>query len=128
MKRLLGAIWLGLALGLAGCGTSPATTLDSGIQGTVQVGPTCPVQRINSPCPPRPLATTVVVRNQQGIEVKRFHSGGDGSFKVDLAPGTYTLVGLPIGASFLPRPIPTTATVAKGAYTTVNVEYDSGIR
>ena len=128
MKRLLGSIWLGLALCLAGCGTSPATSLNSGIQGTVQVGPTCPVERIDSPCPPRPLATTVVVRNSQGNEVKRFHSAADGHFKVELAPGTYTLVGLPVGASFLPRPIPTTATVAEGTYTTVTVEYDSGIR
>ncbi|HET9848800.1 MAG TPA: hypothetical protein VFR68_09635 [Candidatus Dormibacteraeota bacterium] len=128
MTRLLASIWLVMALCLAGCGSLPATSLNSGIQGMVQVGPTCPVERINSPCPPRPLATTVVVRNSQGNEVKRFHSAGDGSFKVDLAPGSYTLVGLPIGASFLPRPIPTTATVAGGTYTTVNVEYDSGIR
>ena len=126
MKRRI--LLIGLALCLAGCGTSPASSMNSGIQGLVQVGPTCPVQRINSPCPPRPVAATVVVRNAQGAEVKRFQSAGDGSFKVDLAPGSYTLVGLPIGSSFLPRPIPTTATVAEGRYTTVDVEYDSGIR
>lgn len=128
MKRLIVSIGLGLALCLAGCGTSPATSLNSGIQGVVQVGPICPVERINSPCPPHPIAATVVVRNTQGAEVKRFHSAGDGRFKVDLAPGTYTLLGLPIGSSFLPRPIPTTATVVDGSYTTVDVEYDSGIR
>ena len=126
MKRRI--LLIGLALCLAGCGTLPATSMNSGIQGLVQVGPTCPVQRINSPCPPRPVAATVVVRNAQGAEVKRFQSAGDGSFKVDLAPGSYTLVGLPIGSSFLPRPIPTTATVVEGRYTSVDVEYDSGIR
>jgi hypothetical protein len=116
-----------LALTLAACGT-PAAQAGTGIQGTVQAGPTCPVERVNSPCPPRPLAATVVVRDASGAEVTRFHSGADGRFKVDLAPGTYTLVGLNIGSGFLPRPIPTSVTVTPGSYTTINVEYDSGIR
>ena len=128
MKRVIVSLGLGLALFVAGCGPSPATPLNSGIQGIVQVGPTCPVERINSPCPPRPMAATVVVRNNQGADITRFQSGADGRFKVGLAPGTYTLVGLPIGSSFLPRPIPTNVTVVAGSYTSVNVEYDSGIR
>lgn len=128
MKRVIVSVALGLAVFVTGCGSSPATSLNSGIQGVVQVGPTCPVERINAPCPPRPIAANVVVRSSQGTEVKRFQSGSDGRFKVDLAPGTYTLVGLPIGSSFLPRPIPTSVTVVAGSYTAVNVEYDSGIR
>src|SRR5436309_13319961 len=95
-----------LALMVAACGT-PAAQRGTGIQGTVQAGPTCPVERINSPCPPRPLAATVVVRDGSGAEVTRCHSGVDGRFKVDLAPGRYTLVGLSIGTRFLPRPTPT---------------------
>ena len=116
-----------LALTMAACGT-PAAQPGSGIQGTVQAGPTCPVERINSPCPPRPLAATVVVRDGSGSEVSRFHSGADGHFKVELAPGSYTVVGLNVGTGFLPRPIPTSVTVTPGNYTTINVEYDSGIR
>src|SRR5947209_17066686 len=90
---------------IAACGT-PAAQPGTGIQGSVQVGPTCPVERINSPCPPHPMAATVVVRSGNGAEVTRFHSGPDGRFKVDLAPGSYTLIGLTVGSSFLPRPIP----------------------
>ncbi|TMD21958.1 MAG: hypothetical protein E6I99_11225 [Chloroflexi bacterium] len=118
---------IALALLVAACGT-PAAQPGTGIQGTVQAGPTCPVERINSPCPPHPLAATVVVRDGSGTEVTRFHSGADGRFKVDLAPGSYTLVGLNIGTGFLPRPIPTSVAVTRGAYTSINVEYDSGIR
>ena len=125
MKRLIVAFAIGLAL--TACGT-PAAQPGTGIQGIVQVGPTCPVERLNSPCPPHPLAATIVVRNRNGAEVTRFHSGADGRFKVDLAPGTYTLLGLTVGSSFLPRPIPTSVTVTRGTYTSVNVEYDSGIR
>lgn len=126
MKRLLLSVALGLFV--AGCGTSPGVTANSGIQGIVEVGPTCPVERLNSPCPPHPLAATVVVRNSAGSEVMRFQSAANGHFKVALMPGSYTLVGLPIGSGFLPRPIPSSATVVAGTFTTVNVEYDSGIR
>ena len=120
-----------VTLALAACGApavSPTPSPGTGIQGVVQAGPTCPVERINSPCPPRPLAATVVVRDAAGHEVARTHSGADGHFKVDVGPGTYTVVGLNIGSSMLPRPIPTTVTVTSGSYATVNVEYDSGIR
>jgi hypothetical protein len=125
MKRLTAS--LALTIALAACGAQAAQP-GTGIQGIVQVGPTCPVERINSPCPPHPIATTVVVRDAAGQEVTRFHSAADGHFKVDLAPGTYALVGLNIGSSMLPRPIPTSVTVTSGNYTSVNIEYDSGIR
>ena len=118
---------IALALLVAACGT-PAAQPGTGIQGTVQAGPTCPVERINSPCPPHPLAATVVVRDGSGTEVTRFHSGADGRFKVDLPPGSYTIVGLNFGTSLLPRPIPKSVTVTQGTYTSINVEYDSGIR
>src|SRR5713101_5422562 len=110
MKLLFASLTLTLAI--AACGTQPAQP-GTGIQGMVQAGPTCPVERINSPCPPHPLAATVVVRNGSGAEVVRFHSGADGRFKVDTAPGTYTVVGLNLGSSMLPRPIPTSVTVTQ---------------
>src|ERR1700737_3537601 len=116
-----------LTLALAACGSQPAQP-GTGIQGLVQAGPTCPVERINPPCPPHPLAAPTVVRDGTGAEVTRFRSGADGRFKVDLRPGTYTLVGLTVGSSSLPRPIPTSAPVSQGTYTSVNIEYDSGIR
>jgi hypothetical protein len=118
---------IGTALALAACG-APAAQPGSGIQGMVEVGPSCPVERINSPCPPHPLAATVVVRDGRGAEITRFHSGADGRFRVDLAPGTYSLLGLRVGSSLLPRPIPASVTVTPATYTVVNVEYDSGIR
>ena len=128
MKRILVAVTVALVMAACGTAASPPIPSGTGIQGVVQSGPTCPVERINSPCPPRPLAATIVVRDAAGHEVARTRSGADGLFKVDVAPGTYTVVGLNIGSSMLPRPIPTTATVTSGIYVTVKVEYDSGIR
>ena len=126
MKRFFASVFA--LVTLAACGAQGAPPPGTGIQGIVEVGPTCPVERINSPCPPHPLAATIVVRDGSGAEVLRFNSGSDGRFKVELQPGTYAIVGLTTGSSFLPRPIPTTATVVAGSYTTVNIEYDSGIR
>jgi hypothetical protein len=128
MKRVFAAIIVTLAMAACGTAAAPPIPSGTGIQGVVQSSPTCPVERINSPCPPHPLAATIVVRDAAGHEVARTHSGADGHFKVEVAPGTYAVVGLNIGSGMLPRPIPTTVTVTAGSYTTVNVEYDSGIR
>jgi hypothetical protein len=128
MNRFIASITLSIVLAACGAQAAPPAPSGTGIQGVVHSGPTCPVERINSPCPPRPLAATIVVRDTAGHEVARTRSGADGLFKVDVAPGTYTVVGLNIGSSMLPRPIPTTATVTSGGYVTINVEYDSGIR
>jgi len=125
MKRLIASFVS--ALLLAACGTAAAQP-GTGIEGIVQVGPTCPVERLNSPCPPRPLSATIVVRDRSGTEVTRFRSGADGRFRVDVSPGTYTLVGQNVGSGFLPRPIPTSVSVTPGNYAFVTVEYDSGIR
>ena len=127
MNRLLTAV--GACLLLAACG-SPATAppAGTGIQGTVTIGPTCPVERVNSPCPPRPVAVAVVVSNTSGNEVTRFRSGADGRFKVALAPGRYVLVGQGPSTASLPRPIPVSVTVTSGSYAVVTVQFDSGIR
>ncbi len=136
MKRFLGALVLaGL---LAACGASPSAgpeasgsatpTPGTGIRGVVTVGPTCPVERVNSPCPPRPMQATIDIRDSSGKQVATVASGSDGQFQVDLLPGTYTLKGVTHGSAGLPRPILVTATVSAGSYATVNVEFDSGIR
>lgn len=126
MRRALGSVLLGLVL--AACGGAGGAPAGSGVQGIAVVGPSCPVERINSPCPPRPIAATIVVRNHQGAEVTRVESGSDGRFRVDLLPGSYTLIGITPGNGMLPRPIPTTVTVSQGTYASVTVEFDSGIR
>src|ERR671924_1009290 len=126
MNRWLLALAAGVALLVSACGSQPATG-SSGIEGTVTVGPTCPVERVASPCPDRPISRGVSVRDGAGREVAHVTSGADGRFRVALAPGTYSLVGESNG-SILPRPIPTKASVREGQYTHVEVRYDSGIR
>ena len=98
----------------------------SGVQGTVTVGPTCPVERIESPCPDRPYQTTVVALGASENEVARTASGPDGAFELELEPGTYVLTELVPGV--FPRPTRTPVTVLAGQYTKVTLRLDSGIR
>ena len=122
--------WLAFSLAslaLVACGTQPAKA-GTGLQGTVTIAPTCPVERLGAPPCVAPLAATISVRSTTGREVTRFRSASDGTFKLNLAPGTYTLVGISSGPAGMPRPIPVTVTVVDGQYAQVNVTFDSGIR
>jgi hypothetical protein len=68
------------------------------------------------------------VQNATGAEIARFTSGADGRFQIALAPGTYTLVEVPRASAALPALKPVTVTVVAGEYTSVRLEFDTGIR
>jgi hypothetical protein len=143
-RRLLGGV-LGLALALGSAsadgqrrhrhrqhtGGQPCVDCDptgsSGIQGLVLLGPLCPVQSVDNPCPDQPYAATLVVRNEQGQEIGRSESGEDGQFQIDLPPGQYALVPVS-GPNGFPHAMPQPVTVEPGQYTEVTVTYDTGIR
>jgi hypothetical protein len=132
----LARVLLLLAL-VAGCGDSAVRTngdagggsSGSGIEGIVLVGPQCPVERADSPCPDRPLpdAEFRVVKRPSGDVVRTVRSGKDGRFRVALDAGDYTLEPVP-GSGGFPFGKPTDVTVRAGAYTNVTVSFDSGIR
>jgi hypothetical protein len=111
-----------LALVLAACGAAaPANT---GIRGTILAGPACPgPARLDSLCPDRPVAMTVEVVSGAAVAAT-FTTDAAGTFSVSVAPGTYTLrsrTGFPILKS-------TDVVVVTGAYTTVELHADTGIR
>lgn len=97
-----------------------------GIEGQAVAGPTCPVERIDRPCPDRPYQATVTVSDRAGRFVTRFQTDADGRFRVPLAPGTYRLE--PESPGILPRAAELTVTVREGQFTTVLIKYDTGIR
>ena len=106
-------------------GSPPA---GSGVRGVVTLGPLCPVQREDWPCPDRPFVATLVLRDASGSEVDRVTSGLDGSYQLAAAPGAYVLDPQRVDGQLLPHAGPIDATVEAGAWTTVDVAYDSGIR
>jgi hypothetical protein len=113
---------------LSGCAkASVSGSGDSGVQGRVLVGPTCPVEQAGSPCPDRPLATDLeIVRGSDVVATVR--SGSDGSFRVALEPGRYTIRPGGNPTSGLPRGTPVGVTVSPHAFASVTVMFDSGIR
>src|SRR5262250_2554940 len=67
-------------------------TSESGIEGQVSIGPMCPVERPDRPCPDKPFEASIEIQNQdaQGDHLT-VRSGKDGRFRVKLAPGKYKL-------------------------------------
>jgi hypothetical protein len=112
-------------------GTGTATPAVSGpsavaVSGTVLAAPGCPGPvRLDSPCPPRPLAGARVQAMQAAGVVATVTTGSDGRFTLRLAPGVYRLVATAAG------PLRTAAavqiTVASSPVST-NLIVDSGMR
>jgi len=126
MRRILCLILLVLASACARAPIEATTGADSGVEGKVLIGPTCPVERIDEPCPDRAFSTDLLFHRANGSLAATAHSSADGTFKVALAPGTYTIDG---PSSQIPPTLkPQTVVVAAHAYTTITVSFDSGIR
>ena len=123
MRRLICAS----ALLLVGCGGQGSAAPDSGVQGVVTIGPTCPVEQVGADCSPRRYAADLwIVDAGDGEEVTTVASDSDGRFSAALAPGDYRVESAESAA--LPSLAPVPFTVRPDAYTKVSVRFDSGIR
>lgn len=89
-------------------------------------GPTCPVERVGSPCPPNPVGAEVDAHDPTGRLVATTRSGGDGGYRLRLAAGTYTLTVVVAGT--FPRCPAVTVTVSPGTVSTAAISCDTGIR
>lgn len=123
MRKASTALVLCVAL-LSSCSSGPRSTT-SGIDGLVQIGPTCPVQRADEPCPDKPFATRIRVV-ADGRLVTTVTSGADGRFHVTLDPGRYTLE--PEAKPGPPSAGPVDVTVKADTFEQVTITFDSGIR
>lgn len=101
----------------------------SGVRGTVELGPTCPVMRDppDPQCADKPYATTITVyRTGLSTVFATGKSDAAGTFTFSLAPGSYTLVAA--GGTVLPRCSPVDVIVPVSGYMTANISCDTGIR
>ena len=110
---------------------SPTTLVGSGIRGTVMLNPTCPgPQRIGQVCT-KPYAADLIITRSDGTEAARVTSSEiDGTFSVDLPAGDYTIAPLKDVQKSPPVPRLTTVDVLvkAGAYTQVDLQFDTGMR
>lgn len=121
------------ALLLAGCGDPDGETSrdSSGVAGRVSLGPQCPVEIQGAPCADEPAASARVTVARQlpgdsyggGDVVARTTTQADGSYRVAVPPGEY-VVTADAGMSCELMD----ARVAAGAYSTVDIPCDTGIR
>lgn len=102
---------------------------NSGVKGSVFLGPTCPVMRDppDPQCADKPYATTIQVSRKGSSSVfATGKSNANGAFEFSLPPGEYTLSAS--GGKMLPRCNDENVTVGASGYTTVNISCDTGIR
>ena len=123
------ALVLCVAFALAGYAASSfAPASASGMEGIAEADPQCPISAPGAACPPEPVSRTVAVFEPGGREITRFTSGADGSFRVPLPPGTYTLHEVVAKPGIPPSLKPITVTVTSGHFVHVVLLFDTGIR
>jgi hypothetical protein len=102
---------------------------DSGIDGLVVEGPTCPVERAGSPCPDRPLAAPISITPVSAGAGITVESDALGRFHVAEPPGLCDVQPLTVDGAHWPAPgPPQRVTVEAGQFVQVTVTYDTGIR
>jgi len=104
---------------------------DSGVRGTVLLGPICPVQSFppDPNCADKGYQTTVRVFSPVSSQIGPYASvetGEDGTFEFSLPPGIYTLEA--IGGEPLPRCERQEVTIEPGIILMQDISCDSGIR
>jgi len=121
------AAFLGCGILLAACRASTPTG-NSGVEGHVWVGPTCPVVQEGVDCPDSPLEADLEVRDSFDRVVARARSDTQGTYRIPLAAGEYTLVPLSPSEAGLPFASPLVVVITEGVWDQLDVYYDSGIR
>lgn len=119
---LLAALLLVLTVGCS----SPIPE-NTGITGHVLIGPVCPVEQLNNPCPDKPYQATLSVLDANNRKtILKFQTDANGNFHQALGPGTYILH--PESPAVMPVAPEQTFSVLSGQFTQLTVTYDSGIR
>ena len=120
--------WLAAVLLVTSCTSSRGQvveSVDGVVTGTVYSAPSCPVERADSPCPPRPVAGAEVVAAIGQRRRAATHSRSDGRFRLELSYGRYTLRATNVG----PYASTTSKTVDVSAVPiSIDLTVDSGIR
>ena len=130
MVKRISLVLVAVALLVSACadeGVVGSSGQGAGIQGKVLLGPMCPVQRAESPCPDRPIEADITVTGSDGKTVASGRSGADGTYRISLSPGTYTVTAKRPGSGFgVGKPV--SVDVPAGTFVHLSLLVDSGIR
>ena len=130
MKRLplVAVLALLVACGQAAPGSDGAEL--GRVEGTVFLGPQCPVEAVESPCPDLPLADVQVQLTAGDEVVGTAVSDADGRFTIEIEPGSYMLGAVleaePPASMLFAKPV--SVTVVANETIEANLLVDTGIR
>ena len=112
----------------AGDGSGAGSDRTGTVRGIVRLGPTCPVESLESPCPDIPAEGVEVQAIRAETVTATTVSGSDGRFSMYLPPGSYLLQAVvePDGPGMSAQPI--RVTVREGEVVNAVVPVDTGIR
>ena len=101
------------------------------LSGVVTIGPNCPVEKIDDPCPTPPAAYAarkVLVENADASKVLFVVDiDSHGFYRIDLVPGTYT-IDLQKNGIDRAAGVPAKVTITSGNVALLNISIDTGIR
>lgn len=114
-----------MVVSLALVGVTSGSPTGSGLRGLVTLSPTRPICLEGQPCS-KPAAGAVVAFRRNGRAVARVTTRPDGTYRVGLRPGTYTVVAprYRVGSGVTPR----TVRVPKERVARIDFEIDTGIQ
>jgi hypothetical protein len=114
---------------LSACLNSPAKVSSGLVTGHITLGPNCPVEQADKPCPPSPEAYTsreaIAYATDQVTVKARVHLTADGNYTLTLPPGQYYIQISPAGIGPGEKK---SVTVKANQTATVNFDIDTGIR
>jgi hypothetical protein len=118
------------ALVLSGCSASATSPATATIQGTVTAGPTCPVETVENPCPPKLVAGREVdLQTQDGSTVATTTTDSAGHYRFTTNAGSYVVhVRIVQGQVGLRQLTAGDVTVVAGQTITLDIELETGIR
>lgn len=111
------------------CGSTVAASAPAAravLDGVVLSAPSCPVERLDSPCPPRPVDGAAVELIQGSAQRAVARTDSAGRFRLVAGPGTYIVRATNAGG--LSTTTETRVTLTTGANPRVTLIVDSGIR
>lgn len=133
VQRCLTSITLVLVFGCS----SPTSPVESNtvafgrVEGTVSIGPICPVEQVDHPCPTPPeayAARKVTIYDQRHASLLFVVDiNSSGSYGIEIPEGHYVVDLKPVGidrSSDVPKPI----TISRGMTVGLNIRIDTGIR
>ena len=125
------AVSAAVLIPMASCSSGSGTTAESqhsGVTGVSLVDGGCPTIPVDEACPDVPLPAHLVVTGADSAVVADVDTGADGSFRISLSPGTYTMTAENTSGAPLPYSEPIAFEVQEREFTTIVVRFDSGIR